>query len=174
MPGWLIQRSTPDDWQRVRAIRLRALADAPDAFGTTLAEDEARPLAEWRERLTRGGSATFVATQVEGGADVGLVTGAAYDGRAGDAGLFGMWVAAPFRGRGVASALVDAVIAWARASGYHRLLLDVGDDNLAAIRLYEAKGFVPTGARGSLPPPRDHVPEHERVLFLRPGAREPG
>ena len=35
-----IERMTPEGWQRVRAVRLRALLDAPDAFATMLAEDE--------------------------------------------------------------------------------------------------------------------------------------
>jgi GNAT superfamily N-acetyltransferase len=46
-----ILRATPGDGERVRAIRLRALAGAPDAFAVTRAEDEARPEASWRDRL---------------------------------------------------------------------------------------------------------------------------
>jgi len=165
MAAWTVERMGPGGWERVRAVRLRALRDAPDAFGTTLAEDEARPAPEWRLRLEDPDGATFVAA--EGGRDVGLVVGQAYDGEDGAAGLFAMWVAPEARGRGLGGALVDAVVAWARAGGYRRVLLDVADANAAAIRLYEGRGFVPTGVKGTLPPPREHIPEHQRARELR-------
>ncbi len=159
-----IERMTHDAWERVRAIRLRALADAPGAFAVTLAEDAARPDASWRERLEASDAATFVARA--DGADVGLVVGASFRGREPAAGLFAMWVAPEARGAGVGALLVDAVVAWARERGHPRLLLEVADENAAAIRLYERKGFAPTGVRGTLPPPREHVTEHERALEL--------
>ena len=37
--------------ERLRAIRLRALREAPDAFGTTLEEAEARPPEDWEGQL---------------------------------------------------------------------------------------------------------------------------
>jgi len=159
-----IERLGASDWERVRAVRLRALAEAPDAFGTTFAQDEARPPEEWRARLADPRAATFVATA--DGKDVGLVTGRKYEGYDGAGGLFGMWVAPSHRGRGIARELIDAVVAWARDSGFNRLLLDVADANTAAIALYESKGFRSTGVTGTLPSPREHVLEHQRSLDL--------
>ena len=164
MTALILQRTAPGDWARVRTLRLRALEDAPDAFGTTLAEDRARPLGDWRARLEDESHVTFVA-RIED-ADVGLAAGSFYEGLARTAGLFGMWVAPSARGCGVGRALVDAVVAWARALEYERIVLDVGDDNAAAIRLYESRGFQPTGVTGSLPAPREHVLEHQRELRL--------
>ncbi len=77
-----------------------------------------------------------------------------------------MWVAPQQRGRGLGGAIVDAVVAWARAEGHSRLLLGVGDDNAAAIALYASRGFEPTGVTSTLPPPREHILEHERALVL--------
>ena len=164
MSAWTIERTSPGQWERVRAVRLQALADAPDAFGTTLAEDEARPLPEWRARLARSDVATFLA--VADGRDGGIATGAPFEGQEGAAGLFSMWTAPEFRGRGIGRALVEAVVSWARGAGYRRVLLDVADGNLPAIRLYARCGFAPTGETGTLPPPRQHVPEHRRALAL--------
>ena len=163
-----IERMGPDGWERVRSIRLRALADAPDAFGTTLAEDQARPLAEWRARIEDPLAASFLATC--DGRDVGLVTGRRWDGIEGAAGLFGMWVAPEFRRRGIGQGLVDAVVAWARTAGFARVLLDVADTNLPAIRLYASRGFEPDGVTGSQPAPRQHILEHRRALELHPAA----
>jgi len=159
-----IERLGPSGWERVRALRLRALADAPEAFGTTFAQDDARPPEDWTARLADPHAATFIATA--NGKDVGLVTGREYEGYDGAGGLFGMWVAPSQRSRGIARELVDAVVAWARDSGFNRLLLDVADANTAAIALYESKGFRATGVTGTLPPPREHVLEHQRSLDL--------
>ena len=111
-------------------MRLRALGDAPDAFWTTLAEDQARAPETWRAGLERPSGATFVATRQ--GADVGLVVGAEYRGRERTAGLFGMWVAPEARRCGVAGPLVEAVEAWARSAGYERIVLQVGNENAVA------------------------------------------
>ena len=93
-------------------------------------------------------------------------SGADYEWEDGAAGLFGMWVAPSARGQGAGGALVDAVVAWARAEAFPRILLDVGDDNEPAIHLYASRGFVPTGVTTTLPAPRDHVHEHQRGLLL--------
>lgn len=157
----MIHRFTPDDWQRAREIRLRALSDTPDAFGATYEQAVAITEQRWRSRLGAEESATFVA--VVDGKDVGLAVGSSYDS---EAGLYSMWVAPEARGQGVGDSLVEAVIAWARRHGHTKLLLDVGDENEAAIALYERHGFEPTGHTGTLDPPRTHVLEHQRALLL--------
>ena len=153
---------TSEDWERYRAVRLRGLEDAPDAFWMTYAVEVEYEEERWRDRLSSG--ATFVALQ--GGLDVGVVTGARYEGREGCAGLFGMWVAPEARGTGASIRLVGEVITWARAEGYERLILDVADENRAAIKLYEGMGFRPTGRTAHMPAPREHILEHERALEL--------
>lgn len=156
-----IQQMRPGDWERVRSVRLRALADSPDAFGATLEEERSLSQNEWMERLGRSDAATFVAS--DSTRDIGLIVGAPY----GDcAGLYAMWVAPEVRGRGIGGRLVDSVIAWASAKGHERILLDVGDDNTAALALYQSRGFVPTDVVGSLPPPRDAISERQMELIL--------
>jgi len=168
MAEYTIEHLKPDDWERFQAVRIRALTEAPDAFGSTLAEAQSRPLNHWRERLEDNSSATFVTT-LPGGNDVGLVAGAPYwgeDERVSAAGLYSMWVAPDARGLGIGGALVSEVIAWAREEKYERIFLEVADDNEPAIALYESQRFVPTGQVSTLDPPREHITEHERVLIL--------
>jgi ribosomal protein S18 acetylase RimI-like enzyme len=62
-----------------------------------------------------------------------------------------MWVAGHARGSGVADALVDQVLDDARHRGLDRVTLEVAEGNLPARRLYERRGFRPTGHTGSLP-----------------------
>jgi RimJ/RimL family protein N-acetyltransferase len=62
-------------------------------------------------------------------------------------GEIGMFVARDWRGRGVGSALVAAVIDWGREQGLHKLTLGVFPHNEAAIGLYRKFGFVEEGRR---------------------------
>ncbi len=163
----IVTQLGPDDVQRARAIRRRALADAPDAFWETLDEEITRPDSDWTTRLAVSDAVTLVASV--DGEDVGLVMGLPHHEHLGDAGLYSMWVAPAARGQGAGEALITAVIDWARGAAYPTLRLDVGDANLSAQRLYERMGFTPTGVAGTMPPPRDHIAEHEMVLALTPG-----
>jgi [ribosomal protein S18]-alanine N-acetyltransferase len=60
-------------------------------------------------------------------------------------GEIGMMVAAPWRGRGVGTALVGAAIARARAQSLHKLALSVFPHNHGALALYRKCGFVEEG-----------------------------
>ncbi|MBN1284236.1 MAG: GNAT family N-acetyltransferase [Anaerolineae bacterium] len=64
--------------------------------------------------------------------------------RAGELLMDGLAVDAALRGRGVGTALLDAVCAFAREHGYETVRLDVVDTNPRAQKLYERVGFVPT------------------------------
>ncbi|MBL8518354.1 MAG: GNAT family N-acetyltransferase [Betaproteobacteria bacterium] len=59
------------------------------------------------------------------------------------AGLFNMRTAAAHRGRGIASALVAALLAWAHGQGARQAFLQVERGNDAAVRLYRRAGFDP-------------------------------
>ncbi len=160
-----IERLSAGSGQRLRAIRLRALADSPDAFATTFEEAAARPLESWNRQLDQ--IATFVATA--GGGDLGLVRSTRHDTLPGTGYLISLWVAPEARGRGTGASLVATVIRWAKTQGIQRLLLDVGETNTRAIALYTRMGFMPNGATGTLPPPRDHILEIQLALPLVPG-----
>lgn len=151
-------------WERVRSLRLRSLSDAPDAFGATLASEQGRPGSWWRARIDDRAVHHLIATL--DGQDAGVTVVAPRREDPQTAGMFAVFVVPGARGRGVGDALVRAAIAAARADGFPRLLLDVGDHNAPAIALYARHGFVPTGRTSTLGPRREHITEHERVLEL--------
>lgn len=160
----VIERLGPGDGPRLRAVRLRALADAPDAFVTTLAEAEAWDDASWEGQAVS--LPTFV--WVDHGADLGMVRVAPFDGDPQAAYLISMWVAPEARGHGVGDALVSEVLSWARVHARRRVFLDVGERNRPARALYERAGFVVSGVRGTLPEPRARVCEVQMRLDLDP------
>ncbi|HEX6195418.1 MAG TPA: GNAT family N-acetyltransferase [Jiangellaceae bacterium] len=141
-----IYRATTADWRAVRDIRLRALTDAPEAFGSTYAREVAFTEDDWTRRLASEDSATFLGRL--GGRPVGII-GGWRDGAGIE--LVSMWVDPAARGKGVAKPLIDAVVTWGAAIGEKRVHLWVTAGNDAAYTLYERCGFVDTGERQPLP-----------------------
>ncbi len=157
-----IERLKAGDGERLRSIRLRALADAPEAFETTFEEAAAKTLESWEGQLQE--LATFVATA--DGCDVGMARGAHHDQRRDTGYLISMWVAPEARRRRIAADLIDAVVGWARSEGFSRLILDVAEGNAPAVALYIHKGFVPNGTFSTMPPPREHIREIQLEMRL--------
>ncbi|MCP3424353.1 GNAT family N-acetyltransferase [Nocardioides pinisoli] len=135
-----VVRLAPGDWAELRDIRLRALADAPDAFAAVLADAQAYDDEVWRERLATG-NPTYVVR--EGGSAVAMAGGFAPDDSP-EAFVWGMWTAPEARGRGHSGALLEAVVTWAHDLG-RVLHLHVTEGNDVARRLYVRRGFEPTG-----------------------------
>jgi len=146
-----IRRVTSGDWQALRDVRLRALDDAPDAFGTTHAEAVARAEQWWREWAQKSAESDAQAMVLawDGDAAVGIAGVFATDDGAWQ--VISMWVEPAARGGGVGRALLDAVVAWAREhDGGRAIRLSVTDGNDAARHLYERYGFVDTGVQEPL------------------------
>jgi GNAT superfamily N-acetyltransferase len=143
----VIRTFAPHEWPVYRAIRLRSLADSPDAFGSTFAEEEARPLDSWAARL----SAAAVSGQDHpliaqwDGAPAGLVWAKVDGGDASVVNIYQMWVAPEARGRGVAAVLLRAAVNWARSKNARAVQLGVTCGNSAAVRLYQREGFENIG-----------------------------
>ncbi|MFI5781245.1 GNAT family N-acetyltransferase [Nocardia sp. NPDC051570] len=156
-----VQQLTPDDWQILRDIRLRALAEAPSAFGATLTQARTRTEQQWRSRLTE--RAVFVATLDD--TAIGTIAATA-DPDHDAAHLISTWVAPEARASGVADRLVRTAIAWATSTGYTSIRLEVSDGNIRAERLYRRHGFTRTGRHGIISPD-DPRPEFEMTLTLR-------
>nr|WP_237702823.1 MULTISPECIES: GNAT family N-acetyltransferase [Protofrankia] len=160
-----VRRITPGDAERLRDVRLAALADAPGSFWQTLAAESARPDADWRARASRNSAgdahATFLLEQDD--TTVGGSVPASDSTPTGDSASTGMvdvyrpsrapefrelaamWVAPAARGTGAADALLDAAVNWARAVGAIGVRLWVVPTNTAAVRLYARHGFERAG-----------------------------
>jgi ribosomal protein S18 acetylase RimI-like enzyme len=121
-----------------RELRLMALQDTPDAFGSDFESEHARPLADFADRLT--GSVVLAAHTSESVAGtVGLLFEPS--GKSSHKGyVWGLYVTPQARGHGVAEALMRSVIA--RAEGMvEQLHLKVTEGNDPAVALYEKLGF---------------------------------
>lgn len=139
-----IRRVQEDEWRAVRDVRLRALREDPDVFGSSLAREELFAEPHWRMRLRS--AATWVVD--EDGTPRGLVGMIQEPGSpTSDRHIVQLWVAPEARRRGMAWALLDAVQAAARAEGAATVSLWVADSNHAAGDLFVRAGFERTGER---------------------------
>ena len=137
-----ISRLLPSDAEAFRTIRLAALRTAPDAFGSTYEIEAARPVSTFADGLA--------ASVVFGAYDDQRIVGMA--GLKREAGpkvshkafVWGFYVEPAWRGRGVGSALVAALIEAAR-DVVEQLTLTVVEGNDAALALYEKFGFSAYG-----------------------------
>jgi ribosomal protein S18 acetylase RimI-like enzyme len=144
------RRVTRGAWDRVRELRLRALADAPDAFGSTLDRERAHGETEWIgwiEGWDGSRNALFVAE--DGRRWVGMAVGSRAGDEA-DAHLYGMWVEPARRSNGIGASLVEQVLGWARTWEARSVILAVTESNTGGSAFYEHLGFVDTGEREPL------------------------
>ena len=140
---------TPADVAAYRALRLRGLAEHPEAFTSSADEEAARPDDKLARRLAgdpaRPHDAVFGA-YVDGalaglcGVEVDMRAKVRHKGH-----VFGLYVPAERAGAGLGRALIVRVVAHARERGLAQLVLTVTADNHAARRVYERAGFVIVG-----------------------------
>ena len=135
-----VRRLRPDDWEDFRDIRLRSLAESPDAFGSTLDREQGFTESDWRQRLS---GPVYV---VDDPTPVSI--GGVFDNH-GIPHVWGMWTEPGHRGRGHAHRILDALIPPGTTA---QLDVNIANDDARAV--YERYGFVGTG----------------RVEPLRPGS----
>lgn len=143
-------RSTREaDWQELRAFRLENARDNPVSYGADEATTSTIEEDGWRMRARRGtdpGAASFVVLDPGTGRWLGVMACQTDQADSPDPTLTGVFVTPDYRGHdwGIADALLDSVIAWAKSHG-PRLRLWVFEDSTPARTFYTRRGFLPTG-----------------------------
>lgn len=149
-----VRQFQPSDWKTYKDLRLRALADSPDAFGSTLAIELERSDAQWAESLvvaSKSGSDFPLITYV-GHEPAGLAWAKVDSMDSFTTHLFQMWVAPERRGQGIGGLLLNTAIQWAKDQGAKSMVLSVTCGNTSAVRLYQSAGFRQVGVHQPLRP----------------------
>ncbi len=135
-----------DEWELGRQLRLRALADTPDAFRSTYEDVAVESDAWWQgvvEDFSSDPSRGIWVVEDDGDL-VGMTLGNIHDGRLH---IFSMWIDPGRRGEGLGQGLLGTVMAWGRVSGATTVELWVTEGNAEAESLFTRAGFQKTGDR---------------------------
>lgn len=138
-----------EDVEAYRQLRLEGLKLYPKAFSSDYADQAARPLDFWIQRVSSASNSPdqiiYLAETPEGLVGMaGLVRGESPKERH-NALLVGIYVKADYQGQGLAEKLITACLDWGQSQGIQIVKLGVGAYNTGAIRLYQRLGFVQFG-----------------------------
>jgi GNAT superfamily N-acetyltransferase len=137
----VVRRATVNDAAKLRTIRLEALKDTPEAYGSTYEQSLRWTPRHWRKvAKTRN----YYLGECDGVVR-GMASGGYNEERPGTWWLYSMYVSPSQRGTGLARQLVDEVVAWARGEGASELHLHVGSRSARARGFYTKLGFVERG-----------------------------
>ena len=165
--GIAVRALRAGEWEVWRWLRLACLREAPYAFGSTYQAEAAAQEASWRAKWIREPFSLRLVADMDG-EPAGMCAVVPHPERAMAPQVISLWVAPAARGRGVADALLTAVIGWGRAHGHDTVYLAVMAGNDRARRAYERNGFVPAPSRTAEPGPAQ--PRLDMVRDLtRPG-----
>ncbi len=147
------------DATTLRAIRLEALRDSPEAYGRTFAEASTWSRRRW---VTMATAYNYFLGHYDG-RPAGIASGGGNEQLPGTYWLYGMYVTPWARGSGLADGLVDAVVEWARGLGAQALYLQVTSSVIRARRFYARVGFEPTGEAVTM----DRDPSIELITMVK-------
>ncbi len=144
----VIRRLEPGDSAAYRVIRLSALKGEPENYGSTYEEESEIAVLPFEKHIKEQSPIHVVYGAFEGGNLVGITAyfretrkKLNHRGR-----VTQVYVAPEYRGKGFANQLVQAVVDDAfRREGLEVLTLEVVATNIAAIKAYQALGFVEYG-----------------------------
>lgn len=135
-----------NDWERLKAIRLRALTENPEAFGANLDETKAQSKEAWLKPFDKE---DYLIASING-VDVGMLYIEVLNGDHGaTCWVGGCWTDSAHRGKGVMRALFNYIDLHAKEMDWGRQGLGVWTDNYSAIKAYEYLGFTVAGEKMS-------------------------
>ena len=136
----VIELIDPDQWERLRSIRLNSLRENPEAFGGNFESESAENETEWREKFKK---LHFIIAAVNG-IDVALMSIEELDGDFGaTCWIGGCWSDPSYRGKGIFRKMFEFIDAQDR--DWKIQGLGVWTDNYTAIAAYEKLGFIKMG-----------------------------
>ena len=126
----------PENWEKFKDIRTRAIIDSPQAFGDNLEETLVRQKDEWISWVTRPKvyvieeNEVYVATAtLRQNPTTKIWT------------INGVWTDTKFRGKGLSRKIIEKIFEDAKLMSVKSIELSVNAEQIPAINLYQSLGF---------------------------------
>ena len=136
----VVEQISPNEWQRLRSIRLEALTESEQAFGGTLEAERAEDENAWRIKFEK---LDFLIASVDG-QDAAMLSVEVLNGDFGaTCWIGGCWSSPEFRGKGLMRAMFAFIDH--QEKDWKIQGLGVWTNNYGAIAAYEKLGFIKMG-----------------------------
>lgn len=133
-----------DEWPLYKQIRVEAVTDSPQAFGSNREQQLAHPDSFWQQRLEdagRGERQWLLFARL--GADlVGMIGAYRDENDPREATVISVYVTPAARGKGISHRLMRAILDELRKAAVHKVWIGVNIEQKAALHLYQKTGFV--------------------------------
>lgn len=162
------------DAQLYQVVRLRALQNEPDSFGSTYEQEAARPLEKFVDRIQPTANKFTLGSFDDSQSLIGIVNFAREDRlkTAHKGNVYGMYVEPGFRGQGIGRSLLLALIekATKECQGLEQIHLTVVSNNDPAKRLYTSLGFEVYGVEPYALKSSGHYLDEDLMMLRLVGA----
>lgn len=134
----------PEDWRQYRDLRLRALKEEPQAYGSTYEDNAKRPDEFWQKRLEES---LIMSTQwlVFAKSDrmlVGMMGAFIEKEQSDSAHIIAVYVIPEARGKGIAKSLMKELLESIKTNKQIKnIIVDVNVEQTVAFNLYKNSGF---------------------------------
>ncbi len=138
MDNFIIKQLTAEDWKIWKELRLEALKNSPESFGSSYEEEVNWPDLDFQNSLIKSDIfGIFVDNSLVSCAGFYSLNSAKTKHRGV---IWGMYTRPEYRGQGIASALIRTIISHAK-SHVAQLHLTCVTTNLGAVAFYQKHGF---------------------------------
>lgn len=138
-----VKRVASSDWQEYKEIRLEALKNEPQAFGSSYNKENERTESEWQNKLAKSedlnGISFFYAILKEG---VFVAIGGAYQDNNKQWNIIAIYTKKEVRGQGLGQEIFKSIINELKARKIKKAYLCVNTLQIAAQALYKKNGFI--------------------------------
>ena len=143
-----ITQLTPDNWEEYKEIRLKALLDDPQAFGSTYEDESKFTDIQWQERPNNQHTVILLARDDTRTIGMVGIHWEEYEKLSHVAHIWGMFVDKDYRGQGIGRQLMEEIEKKAREKSItEKIKLEVVTNQSTALELYRKLGFREVGVQ---------------------------
>lgn len=133
------------EWEKYKELRLRALKEDPQAFGSNYNDSLMFPDTKWQERLQKVVDGESWAVFARQGEELVGMMFAMKEADEGVVSIVSVYVANEARGQGISGRLMSTIIRQLGENKISLIKLSVNQDQQAAVGLYKKFGFEEVG-----------------------------